>query len=164
MAPANTDEPRGAWPAGRVLGMHTYAKGVTAIYPGDFVALNSGGLAFTGAAGNTHLIGVAVDYQAASGTSVLVYDDPDQEYWLQDDGAAATLAATNVGNNFDVVATVGNVTMLKSQAELDASDTAGVATAQLRLIGKHADDSWGKNIRVRVFINEHAFAKKLTGV
>ena len=162
MAPANTDEPRGFWPAGRVLSMRNYAKGVTAIYRGDMVGLNAGGLALAVAAGNTQLLGAAMHYAAASASTILVCDDPDQTYYVQDDGDSATLAATDVNLNADHLATVGNGTLLKSQQELDANTNATTA-AGFRILGKHPDDSWGKRIRILVRINEHAHAKKLTG-
>lgn len=162
MAPQNTDEPRGFWPAGRVLSMRRYAKGATAIYAGDMVGLNSGGLALSVAAGNTQLLGAAMHYAAATASTILVCDDPDQTYWVQDDGTSATLAATDVNLNADHLATVGNSTLLKSQQELD-TDTKATTAAGFRIIGKHFDDSYAKNIRVLVRINEHAHAKKLTG-
>ena len=162
---ANTDEPRGAWPANRVLSMRNYSHGTAAaLYPGDFVIMNSAGKVVVATAGSAELLGVSVGYVPAATTTALIYDDPDQEYWVQDDGAAATLAATNIGNNFDIVATAGNATLLKSQHELDASDSSGTSAAQLRLLGYDPTDTIGKNVRCRVIINEHVHAKKTAGV
>lgn len=161
---ANTDRPYGFEPAGRVLSMTMYPKGTaTAIYPGDAVIVNSAGNVVVATAGSIELLGAAVGYQAATATEILVYDRPDQRYWIQDDGAAGTLAATNVGNNLDIVVTTGNATYLRSRHEADTS-TVQTTTAQLRILDKHPDDAWGKNVRLLVTINEHSTAKKTAGI
>ena len=161
---ANTNEPRGAYPATAKTKINYYVMGATAIYPGDFVVFNSGGKVTVAAAGGTQLLGVSAAYRAANGADVPVYDDPDQLYWIQDDGVSATLAQTSVGNNFDIVATAANTTMLKSKHMLDTSDTSAAATANLRLLQLHPSDEVGKYVRCLVAINEHTFAKKTGGV
>lgn len=161
---ANTDNPHGATPASRVLRMTVYPKSTAAaIYGGDFVSLPAAGKIAATTAGNTEIVGVSVGYNAATDTEILVFDDPDQTYYVQDDGASGTLAAADVGLNADIVATAGNATFLKSQMELDTSDKQ-TTTSQLRLLGKHPGDSWGKNVRCLVVINEHALAKKTAGI
>ena len=160
------DEPKGFHPYGRTLSIHQYVGGATAIYPGDLVVMNSGGKVTTAAAGGTQIVGVAVSYKTATGTTVLVYDDPDQQFLVQDDATGATvLTQATVGLNFDILATVGNSTVIKSRHELargGAATTQIVGPAQLRLLGIKGDT--GANSTVRVVINEHFFAKKTGGI
>lgn len=164
----NVNAPFGARPAERIRAIHTYSKGTAAtqiIYPGDFVALNSSGKAVLAAAGGTQLLGVALGYQVAADLTVTVADDPEQEYYIQGNGAGVTpLAATSIGNNFDLVATVGSTTFLKSKHTLNETDASGSGAANLRLLGYHPDDLVEKLARCRVVINEHAFGKTTTGV
>lgn len=156
---ANLDNPHGATIADRVRRLHTYLKGTNAaIYPGDFVKMGADGKVIVATAASEELLGVAQGYASASNTTVCVADHPDQLFYLQDDGASGTLAATAVGGNVDIVATAGNTTLLKSLHEADTSSLTS-ATAQLRIVGKHPEDSWGDNVRVLVRINEHHHTK-----
>lgn len=160
---ANADIPRGASLAGRCRGMHEYTKGTNAaIYPGDFVKMGADGKVVVATAGSVELVGVAQGYASATETAVLVADHPDQLYYIQDDGASGTLAATDVGANVDIVATAGNSTLLRSLHEAD-TNTVTTATAQLRILDKHPEDSWADNVRVLVRINEHHHTK-LAGI
>jgi hypothetical protein len=160
------DEPRGFWPYGRVLSIHQYVGGATAIYPGDLTAMNSGGKVTVAAAGGTQLVGVAASYKSATGTTVLVYDDPDQQFLVQDDASGSTVIVQSmVGLNFDILATAGNATTIKSRHELKrggAATTQITDAANLRLLGIKGDT--GANSVCRVVINEHFFAKKTTGI
>ena len=161
---ANTDNPHGATLAGYARRMTLYPKSTAAIiYAGDVVSFPAAGKVAATTAGNTEIVGVCAGYAVAADTEILVYDDPDQTYYIQDDGAGGTLAAADVGLNADIVATAGNTTFLKSQMELDTSGKQ-TTTAQLRLLGKHPSDSWDKNVRCLVVINEHYSAKKTAGI
>lgn len=160
------DEPRGLIPCGRILSTHEYlATATAAIYPGDAVKMSPSGKVLAASAASTQLVGVAASYKKSTGTTVLVYDDPDQQYFIQDDATGSTvLTTTHIGLNFDLLATAGNGTLLKSQHELARGGAAGTATtdtAQLRLLG--IVSVTGANALYRVVINEHLFAKKLTG-
>jgi hypothetical protein len=140
--------------------MKEYNAGTSAaIYPGDAVLMRVDGKAAIATAGNTFLVGMALSYKSATYNTVLVSDHPDQQYYIQDDGAAGTPAQTTIGTNADILATTGNATFLKSQHELDIS-TATTATAQLRIIGKDPDVAFGKNIPLIVKISEHWLAGK----
>ena len=163
---ANTQNAFGFQPAEHIRAIHYYTKNTAAtMYPGDMLIMLSTGKVGLATAGATQILGALVDYSPSTDTStVAVYDDPDQEYYVQDDGVAATLTQTNVGNNFDLVATAGNATQLKSKMTLDTSDGSGSGSANLRLLGFHPSDTIGKYVRCRVVINEHAFGKTTTGV
>ena len=160
---ANKDNPHGFTLAGPMLSAHEYIKSTAAaIYPGDMVAFDAGGVTggkiAVAAAGGTQLVGVALKYVAATGTTILVADDPDQTYYGQCD--ATTLVANA---NYELVATVGNATRLKSQHEID-SGAGTMASAQIRVLKIHPADAATANSRHMFVINEHVWAKKLTTV
>ncbi len=153
-----------------IRSMTEYVAGTNAaIYPGDAVMMGTDGKVVVATAGNTFLVGVSMSYKAATGTTVLVCDHPDQKYYIRDDGAGSTaLAQTNIGSNTDLVATAGNSTTLASQHKLDRDGTTIVGSAQLRILGlgKHPADAFATTpSRYLVVLNEH-FAKsgKIRGV
>lgn len=157
------NEPKGFIPWGRILSTHEYNGGTAAaIHPGDAVSMRADGVIIVATAGSTQLIGVAVSRKSATYTTVLVYDDPDQQYLVQDDGSGVTvLVSTHLGLNADLVATAANTTHMKSKHQLDR-DTIASTAAQLRLLG--IVSVTGANSLCRVVINEHAWAKKFLGV
>lgn len=161
-----TNNPSGFTTVGPVLRATVYEKATNlAIFPGDMCQMNTllrAGKVTVAVAGNTNLIGVAAGYVAATGTSVLVMDDPDQEYYVQLRGTTAT-AQSDVGKNIDLLATAGNTTFLKSKQRA-GSGAITFAAAQLRVIDLHPSDGATASGRVKVVINEHHYAKKLGGV
>jgi hypothetical protein len=162
---ANKNEPKGFEPWGRVRSIRQYvASAITAIYPNDSVMFNSAGKVTVATAGSTQILGVAQSYKTATGTTVLVMDDPDQQYIVMDDASGSTvLVTTHVGNNFDHVATAGNGTLLKSQQTIarGGANSQVTAAAGWRLLG--IVGATGANSLCRVVCNEHVFAKKTTG-
>lgn len=145
------------------------ASDSTATFVGDFVKSN--GTADTdgtpqvvqAAAGDT-LRGVVVAVEPETQAStlhraasdqryVLVCDDPDAVFEIQEDGA---MAVTAVGGNADVVVAAGNTTFGTSGMELDSS-SAVTTTAQLRILGlvQREDNEVGTNGKWLVKINEH---------
>jgi hypothetical protein len=161
----NTNAPFGFIPANPIRGSHWYVAGATAaaIYPGDVVAVRADGKIGVAAAAGTQLMGVAASYKSATYSTILIWDDPDQQFLCMDDGSGTTAIGTvRIGLNSDIVATVGNGTVLKSRQTFDRNP-AGTATAQLRLLGVTANQATGKYQVIRVAINEH-FLKKSTGV
>lgn len=153
---ANTANPRGFEPVQPILRMRYYVKGTASkIYPGDAVVLRPDGKVYVAATGGTTLAGVAASYKTAAETSVLVMDDPDQQYYIQDDGVGGTLAQADIGAGFNIVVTAGNATFLKSAQALDTStkNTATAANAAV-LLGFHPSDEVGKYVRCRVVFNK----------
>lgn len=153
---ANINNPRGFSPVNPILRMRYYTKGTaTAMYPGDIVSLATDGKVYLRASGNTTLAGVVVGYKTATDTSVLLYDHPDQQYYIRDDGVSGTLSQASIGNGFNIVMTTGNATFLKSAQALDTNTGSGTtsATLQVKLLGFHPDDTVGKYVRCRVRIN-----------
>ena len=161
----NNDRPFGFIPAVPIRGAHWYTAGSTAaaIYPGDVVVVRADGKVAVAAAGGTQILGVAGSYKSATYGTVLVWDDPDQQFLVQDDGGGTTsLGTSRLGLNGDIIATAGNGTVLKSRQTFDRNPIAA-STAQIRLLDIEANQATGKYQVVRVKINEH-FLSKLTGV
>lgn len=107
-------------------------------------------------------------HRAASTNRIaLVVDSPDVVFEIQEsastDGTA--IAATAVGNNFDVVYTAGSTVTGRSAVTLDSADASGTATAGLRLMGlvQRPNNAIGAYAKWLVVINEHEL-KTTTGV
>lgn len=98
----------------------------------------------------------AVGYGAASTAFyVLVADDPDLLFEIQEDAVGGALAATSVGLNADLIAASGNNSTKLSGFMLDSSTAATTATLQLRIIGfvQRVDNEIGANAKMLVAIN-----------
>lgn len=138
---AATDTPFGAMPYDQVLGMHPYGKDASAaaIYPGDFVTLETDGSIEVATTSQALILGVAAEYSAASTAKLdfLVYDHPDQKFTIQDDSAGTGMTAASIGANADITVTTGNTTTLRSAHEIDSSTVATTATLALKILGMH---------------------------
>ena len=127
----------------------TYVKLVgtgTAIFIGDVVHFKAGTSLSegkpvveplgTGTPGTTIIGGVALDYGAASTkTRHTVIVDENAEYHAQDDGDNTGIAATNIGQNANVVANAGSTTTFYSGHEIDGSTAAVTSTLDVYLVG-----------------------------
>ena len=122
------------------------------------------------AAGGNYISGVIVgfaanvsdlskQYNPASTERVaLVADDPDLVFEIQEDGVGATLAATDMGLNADLVYThSGSAYTGQSGAELDISTKNTTATLQLKILRlvNRSDVELGVNGKLEVAINLH---------
>ena len=113
-------------------------------------------------AGTTDALrGIAAEYKAASaGGTILVWDDPEQEFVAQtDDGTGDLTAAANLNKNCTFVGT--GVTNRQSTAEIDensGSSTATLLFKTLRLsktFHRTAQNAHGEFNRLVVKINNH---------
>lgn len=98
----------------------------------------------------------AAGYGAAStGFYVLVCDDPNVLYEIQEDSVGGALAATSVGLNADLIAASGSSATKQSGFMLDSSTAATTATLQLRIVQleQRADNVIGDNAKWLVAIN-----------
>lgn len=155
---ANDNRPRGAEPYGKVLRSTNYVADA-AIYPGDILETTSAGKVqaiSNGATGTP--IGVALSYAAADGDSVAVADHPDQLYRIQADEADID-AQTDIGLNYDIVATAGNSTYKMSRMELDSDSGVTTDATPLRLvkIDDRPDNALGAQVDCIVRINLHGY-------
>ena len=85
-----------------------------------------------------------------------VLDDPNQLFIVQCD---ASIAATDVGKNADVIGTGGSTTNGISTMELNSSTLATTAALNLKVVGLYNDvnNEFGTNAVVVVKINEHVY-------
>lgn len=151
---ANLDQPQGFRPKGMQARANNYvAAGV--IYPGDCVMQEAGGRVIVAAATNA-LCGVALGYASAAGDDILISDDPNQLYVCQADEADID-AQTDIGLNYDLLATAGNSTYRVSRQELDSSTGNTTATLPLKLMGieKRPDNALGGFVDCIIKINNH---------
>ena len=92
---------------------------------------------------------------ASTDAYVLVSDDPDALYEIQEDSVGGALAAVDIGLNADLIAGTGNVYTKRSGFMLDTSTKATTATLQLRIVGlsDRADNEVGAQAKVLVRLN-----------
>lgn len=174
---ANANRPKGALPVRSLNGntaipVNPYtvdASNATAIFLGDFVAREADGNITPAAAGGVILgvaIGVADDYDnltrrhlaASTAGTVMVVDDPEIIFEVQEDDGGTALTSAARGANVEIVAGAGSTTTDISAHELD-QDSVTAATAQLRLLqlSPREGNAYGDNADWEVLINEHAY-------
>lgn len=97
------------------------------------------------------------------GYYVLVSDDPNIVYEMQEGGAGAALAATAVGLNTNLVAAANNG--FASQWVFDNAATGAGATLQIQLLGlvNRVDNAFGAYAKWKVRINVHPFKAGTAG-
>lgn len=157
----------------------------TAVFMGDPVILSGSGdpqgvpgvvVATQGA--TNRITGVVVGFRpapgivangyltASTGGYVLVSDNPDTEYEIQEDSVGGALAVTSIGLNADLISAAGNTYLKRSGWMLDSS-TAGVgATLQVRIVGfeQRADNEIGQYGKWLVRLNLPTEAGIASGV
>lgn len=86
---------------------------------------------------------------------VLVCDDPNVLYEIQEDSVGGALAATSVGLNADLIAATGSTYTRASGFMLDSSTAATTATLQVRIVQleQREDNEIGANAKWLVAIN-----------
>jgi hypothetical protein len=103
---------------------------------------------------------------ASTAAYVLVADDPDLIYEVQEDAVGGALAVADVGLNADLIAGTGSTITGLSAFQLDTSTKATLNTLQLRIHGftQRVDNEVGSaNAKVLVSINLHA-QRNTTGI
>lgn len=93
---------------------------------------------------------IAPRYRAASTAEyILVADDPDLLFEVQEDSDAGALAATNIGQNISLIAGSGSTTTGQSGWMLDSSTAATTNTLQMRIVElqHRADNVIGTNAK-----------------
>lgn len=161
---ANANRAHGFQPYETIMRESPYVAGGT-VYPGDLVRMNSSGLVVAASADTNPNLGVAAGY-ATSGNEVKVWDHPEQKYVCQaDDGGSVSIAQTNAGLNYQVVATAGNTDYKQSRQELDASTAASDSNLPLRMLAIQAavNNAAGINAKVIVSLNNHQLRPGVVG-
>ena len=179
---ANSNAPMGLQPVryrngapwnGQARTYYVPATDSTALFIGDPVIIAGDGdtngtptvtRATAGSAGR--ITGVVVGFQptapfpakyraASTAMYVLVADDPTLLFEAQEDGVGGSLAATNIGQNIDLVSGSGNTATGVSGFLLDSSTAATTATLQCRIIAlqQRVDNAIGTTAKWLVAIN-----------
>ena len=150
---ANPDRPQGFRPYGDVILAIPVVLGATA-YPGDFLHLESDGLADPAVAGED-IYGLCLQYGVANDT-VMMSASPNQIYIGQGDGSDINVQ-TDIGNLCDILATAGNTTYNLSRQEVDTSTIGTGSGGQLVILGVdgRVGNSLGAQVEVLVKINEN---------
>ena len=129
------DAPMGFRPYDHVRRIQEYRldSGNAAIYPGDLVGMAADGTVDTITETASPILGAAAGYvAAAAGTTVLVYDHPNQLFLVQDDSATTAMTAMSEGTTADVVMTTGSTTTFQSLQEID-SDLVNAGTKAIKV-------------------------------
>lgn len=169
---ANVDFARGLKPVTEIRKRRYLGNTSTDIFRGDVVQMQANGrlATITTTTGNAKIVGVAATFVDASASSsaqnIWVYDHPDQDFEIQDDGASATPAQANVGATAPLVITTGNTTTKQSKHELDVSGIGAAATDAVKIIGfiTGGGSEIAKYARYRVQLNRHIYDSANAGV
>lgn len=154
----------------------TQASDATAIFMGDAVKLDGGSdgngvrtvtQATAGAAVLGVVVGIVVDpllinspqYRVAStARTLMVVDDPNVLFEVQEDAVGGALASNSVGLNASLVVGSGSTTTGQSGMQLDTSTAATTATLELKIIEfsqREDNEVASANAKVIVKINNH---------
>lgn len=130
--------------------------GTTAFYIGPMVAIANGPLA-----GNNATIPITRDlpvyHQASTAGYILVADDPNTLFEIQEDSVGGSVPTTGLSANYSAVAGSGSTNTGLSGWMLDSS-TVATTTLQLRLLRllRGPDNALGNFAKFVVRINQHA--------
>lgn len=103
---------------------------------------------------------------ASTAYYVLVCDDPDTIFEIQDDGDGGALAAADIGLNASVIAASANAYTRRSGFMLDTSTKNTTAGLELKILNvvPRPGNTLGTNNKVLVRINDHTEAHATAGV
>lgn len=111
--------------------------------------------------------GLPIYHPASTSQYILVADDPNLLYWIQEDSVGGSIAMASAGmKNADLIAGAGSTATGCSGWQLDSSTVATTNTLQLRLMGglQEADNTMASaNAKWLVRLNLSAITN-LTGV
>ena len=191
---ANVDNPSGARPvAHRTGGMYTGAYreystptgDSTALMIGDFVKLAGTGQTIDGriyndiarAATGDVITGVVIGVRPVTRAStiyreastqriVLVADDPDLLFEIQEGSSGTALTANDIGLNIDFVVAAGNTTTGLSGTQINNATEATTNTLDLHIVGfvNREDNAIGYSAKWLVSINRHQYANQVAGI
>lgn len=154
---ANVARHQGARPKGMAARENKYIAGGI-IYPGDSVKLDNTGRAIVAAAGDA-LLGVSNSYCSAAGKDCNVFDDPNQLFVINLDlGHAGAFGQSEVGYNYNILATAGDSVYKVSRQSLDPASEGTEATKQYKAVDwdSRPDDALGQSsLDLICAINNH---------
>lgn len=191
---ANGDTPRGLVPVRYVSGApyngavnhySTAAGDSTAIFIGDPVILSGTSQTINGivyndvdqAATGDVILGVVVGVMPATADStlhrvastqriLLVADDPNLLFEIQEVSGGTPLTANDSGLNANFVVAAGNAFTGLSGVELNNATEAGTNTLDLKIVGfqNRPDNEIGQHAKWLVRINRHQYANQVAGL
>lgn len=167
---ANRDNPHGLSPLMRSFGgpssVRQYSKDASeavAIFINDAVELDDDGyIHANGTPGSMYILGVSLDYGAATtATNHLVVDDPHASFEAQDNADTDGFALADKGLSCNLELNAGSATTLISGHELDESSAHATNVLDVRLVGllDCPDNAYGAHGRWEVTINKHFFGQ-----
>jgi hypothetical protein len=190
---ANSNAPEGLKPVRYASGApyngacnkyYVPSSDATALYVGDPVIVAGDGdssgvpsvTRATAGGGNT-ITGVVVGVvntpslttryrKASTAQYVLVADDPNLLFEIQEDAVGGALATSNIGQNIDLASGSGSTVTGLSGFQADSSTAATTNTLQLRIEGfvQREDNAVGANAKILVRINKPQEAPAIAGV
>ena len=94
----------------------------------------------------------------------MIWDHPAQKFVIQAD-TVGTPAQTDVGLNYDILATAGNSTYKQSRQEMDVSTSGTSSVLALRLVGfdRAQGNAAGVNVDCIVVVNLHQLDSGIEG-
>lgn len=129
------------------------------------VVVSAGGLKNGGfMADPTNLNTTVIPATKTKNYYVMVCDDPNVLFEVQEDSVGNNLAKTDLGNNFNLVS--GTNSGYMSGWMLDSSTAATTATLQLKLVrlAQRSDNAIGQYGKWLVKINNHSYGAGVAGV
>lgn len=106
-------------------------------------------------------------YRAASTQRVLmIADDPDLLFEIQEVSGGTALTANDAGLNANIVVAAGSTVTGQSGVELDNSTEATTNTLDVHIVGPvmREDNAIGENCKWLVTFNRHQFRNQVAGV
>lgn len=173
---ANSNTPFGFRPATSNVGgeirtsSHILKTGSTA-YKGDLLSVDATGTVTPSTANDgSKIIGVAAEYVSDSGSAggktILVYDDPRQEFVVQVDATGTAIVAADMYSVANHVAGAGNATNKLSGHQWNQASIAGAANKDLKFIRiiDTPDNVYGAYAKIVVVLNNHFYANGSNGI
>lgn len=127
--------------------------------------VSAGGLTYGGFMGNpNNLSTIVIPAVKAQAYYVMVADDPNIVFSVQEDSVGGALTAADIGINIDLVSGTNNG--YTSTWQLDSSTTATSANNQMKLWGlvQTSDNAFGTYAKWLATINLHRYAASVAGV
>lgn len=109
----------------------------------------------------------AVYREASTQRLVLVCDDPNMLFEIQETSGGTAVAVNDIGLNANFIVATGSTTTGRSGVELDNSTPPNTTnTFDLKIVGlqSRADVAQGANAKWLVRINRHLYANQIAGV
>ena len=129
------------------------------------VIVGAGGIVYGGPGANpANLNTTVVPVTKAQNYYVLVADDPNILFMAQEDSVGNNLAATDVGNNIDLVAGTNSGYLSGWMIDSSTANTGNTRQLQLMQFVQTPDNAIGTYGRWVVRINNHSYRSGTTGV